>query len=494
MRQRFNRRQIAALLTGAAVAGPAWASAPQTSLRPKARPLLPAKSATRKFFEKSGLKGELGCATAALADGRLLTTENQTQGFAPASVAKAITAAYALYHLGADYRFRTQLMISGTLQGGVLDGDLILAGGGDPTLTTDRLAALAEDLKTAGVDQINGRFLYHHGDFPTVHQIDPDQPVHLGYNPSVAGLNLNFNRVFFQWTREGKSYDFKLEARDLKFRPKVNTVKMTSERRGMEVFKYSQTPELETWSVARSALGKGGGRWLPLRRPGACTADVFHSLARYYEIDLPAPQKGRPDPAHRPLCHTDSAELSDMLVEMLKNSVNLTAEGLGRAATHHAGGDASTLISSAQHMQHWAANKLNMADAQFVDHSGLGDRARISAQDMVRGLVAAQQLMPDFPALLRRIKPRDTRGNLDRNSTALIQAKTGTLHFVSALAGYVTEGVNTPYAFAIFTQNLDRRGRLSIWQRESSRAAEYWNKRARYIQYVLLARWSKRGL
>ena len=494
MRQRFNRRQIAALLTGAAVAGPAWASAPQTSLRPKARPLLPAKSATRKFFEKSGLKGELGCATAALADGRLLTTENQTQGFAPASVAKAITAAYALYHLGADYRFRTQLMISGTLQGGVLDGDLILAGGGDPTLTTDRLAALAKDLKTAGVDQINGRFLYHHGDFPTVHQIDPDQPVHLGYNPSVAGLNLNFNRVFFQWTREGKSYDFKLEARDLKFRPKVNTVKMTSERRGTEVFKYSQTPELETWSVAPSALGKGGGRWLPLRRPGACTADVFHSLARYYQIDLPAPQEGRPDPAQRPLCHTDSAALSDMLVEMLKNSVNLTAEGLGRAATHHSGGDASTLISSAQHMQHWAANKLNMADAQFVDHSGLGDRARISAQDMVRGLVAAQQLMPDFPALLRRIKPRDTRGNLDRNSKALIQAKTGTLHFVSALAGYVTEGVNTPYAFAIFTQNLDRRGRLSIWQRESSRAAEYWNQRARYIQYVLLARWSKRGL
>ena len=494
MSQRFNRRQIAALLTGAAVAGPAWASAPQTSLRPKARPLLPAKSPTRAFFEKSGLKGELGCAAAALADGRLLTTENQTQGFAPASVAKAITAAYALYHLGANYRFRTQLMITGTLSEGVLDGDLILAGGGDPTLTTDRLAELAKALKTAGVNQVNGRFFYHHGGFPTVHQIDPDQPVHLGYNPSVAGLNLNFNRVFFEWTRQGQAYDFKLEARDLKFRPKVNTVQMTSERRGMEVFKYSQTPELETWSVARSALGKGGGRWLPLRRPGACTADVFHSLARYYKIELPAPQEGRPDSAHRPLCHTDSAELSDILVDMLKNSVNLTAEGLGRAATQQAGGDASTLISSAQHMQQWAANKLNMADAHFVDHSGLGDRARIKALDMVRGLVAAQKLMPDFPSLLRQIKPRDTRGNLDRKSKALIQAKTGTLHFVSALAGYVTEGVDTPYAFAIFTQNLDRRARLSIWQRESSKAAEYWNRRARYVQYVLLARWSKRGL
>ena len=63
---------------------------------------------------------------------------------------------------------------------------------------------------------------------------------------------------------------------------------------------------------------------------------------------------------------------------------------------------------------------------------------------MVRGLVAAQKLMPSFPALLRQIKPRDTRGNIDRKSKALIQAKTGTLHYVSALAGYVTEGLIPP--------------------------------------------------
>jgi len=34
---------------------------------------------------------------------------------------------------------------------------------------------------------------------------------------------------------------------------------------------------------------------------------------------------------------------------------------------------------------------------------------------------------------------------------------------------------------------------LTIWQRESSKAAKYWSQRARYVQYVLLARWSKRG-
>ena len=493
MSRRFNRRQIAALLTGMAAAGPSWATAPQVSLRPKMRPLLPPKSPIRNFFEKSGLKGEFGCAAAALADGRLLSAENQTQGFAPASVAKTITAAYALYHLGADYRFRTELAMTGTLTDGVLDGDLILIGGGDPTLTTDRLAELAKALSSTGITQITGQFLYHHGGFSPVHQIDPDQPIHLGYNPSVAGLNLNFNRVFFEWTRNGQSYDFKLEARDLQFRPKANTVRMTSERRGMEVFKYAQTPELENWSVARSALGKGGGRWLPVRRPGTYTADVFHSLARHYGVALPMPQEAMRVQAHRRLCHIDSTPLSEILVDMLKHSVNLTAEGLGRAATRQSGGDYSTLKTSARHMQEWAARQLNMPDAQFVDHSGLGDRARITAQDMVRALVAAQQLMPSFPALLRRIKPRDTSGNLDRNSTAVIHAKTGTLHFVSALAGYVSSGVDTPYAFAVFTQNLERRARLTIWQRESSKAADYWNQRARYVQYVLLARWSKRG-
>jgi D-alanyl-D-alanine carboxypeptidase/D-alanyl-D-alanine-endopeptidase (penicillin-binding protein 4) len=51
----------------------------------------------------------------------------------PASVAKALTSLYALDTLGADHRFQTRVMATGSVIGGVLKGDLILVGGGDHT-------------------------------------------------------------------------------------------------------------------------------------------------------------------------------------------------------------------------------------------------------------------------------------------------------------------------------------------------------------------------
>ena len=57
---------------------------------------------------------------------------NENLSVAPASVTKAITALYALDVLGAQHRFRTQLIATGNITGGVVQGALILVGGGNP--------------------------------------------------------------------------------------------------------------------------------------------------------------------------------------------------------------------------------------------------------------------------------------------------------------------------------------------------------------------------
>jgi len=82
----------------------------------------------------------------------------------PASTLKLITSATALELLGPNYRFRTQLQISGTIdENGVLNGNLYIFGGGDPTLGSARvpnnrefLSGWSREIRRAGIRRING--------------------------------------------------------------------------------------------------------------------------------------------------------------------------------------------------------------------------------------------------------------------------------------------------------------------------------------------------
>src|SRR5680860_627520 len=108
--------------------------------------------------------------------GKVLEEGGGADGFPPASVTKAITALYALDALGPTYRFRTRLVATGPVQDSIIQGDLILAGGGDPLLDTDALATMASNLKAAGVRGITGDFRVYGGALPYERVIDAAQP------------------------------------------------------------------------------------------------------------------------------------------------------------------------------------------------------------------------------------------------------------------------------------------------------------------------------
>jgi D-alanyl-D-alanine carboxypeptidase/D-alanyl-D-alanine-endopeptidase (penicillin-binding protein 4) len=82
-----------------------------------------------------------------------------------ASNEKLLTSMAALDLLGAGYRFRTSVATDGPVRGGVVDGDLWLIGGGDPTLTTTDLAGLAGDLADTGIRRVTGRVVGDTGAF-----------------------------------------------------------------------------------------------------------------------------------------------------------------------------------------------------------------------------------------------------------------------------------------------------------------------------------------
>ena len=75
----------------------------------------------------------------------------------PASVMKLVTTFVALELLGPDYRWRTEAYADGPLERGVLHGDLVLRGRGDPKITVEQWQAFMARLRTAGLDAIDGR-------------------------------------------------------------------------------------------------------------------------------------------------------------------------------------------------------------------------------------------------------------------------------------------------------------------------------------------------
>ncbi len=483
-----------------AVAGVAFGEAPVTSLRPLERPedLLGgaaprlaglAAPSTEELIAKAQLGGHVGFAVADARTGVVLESNEADQDLPPASVAKAITALYALTTLGSDFRFRTQLVATGPVANGTVQGDLVLAGTGDPMLDTDALADMVARLKAAGVRAITGKFRQSAGALPYVASIDPDQPDHVGYNPAVSGINLNFNRVHFQWERASTGWAVAMDARSDRLRPAVTVAKMSVVERDLPTYTYRAAGEVDQWTVASKALGKGGSRWLPVRRPDLYAGEVVQVLAAAQGIRLPQVEATRSMPGGTVLVQHDSASLAAIVKLMLLHSTNLTAEVIGLAASAKRGAPAGSLNASAKAMSDWARQTFGAKGLRFVDHSGLGEASKITATDMVRVLVKAGH-GGALHALMKEVAPRDGEGKTYPNPPYAIHAKNGSLNFVSSLAGYVSDDDGTPLAFAIFTGDTARRARIAPEDMERPDGAKAWAGRSRWLQFQLLRRWA----
>lgn len=491
----LSRRFFLTAAASASVGHVAFANAPLNSLRPVARGATTVAAAPKRtasspgaLIQASNLGGAVGFAVADVRSGKLLETNDAAKALPPASTAKAITALYAIDALGANYRFATRLSTNGSISGGVVSGDLYLIGGGDPTLDTNALASMASKLKSLGIREVRGRFFYVENALPNLREVDRSQPEHVGYNPAISGLNLNYNRVHFEWRKAGNGYSVTMDARSDKYRPNVYISKMQIAARNLPVYSYKDGGNFDQWTVARGALGKGGSRWLPVRKPGLYAADVFQTLARAQGIVLKNPQRATNTPKARALVTHTSAPLSTILRDMLKYSTNLTAEVVGLTATRKRGGRANSLKASAGEMSKWANSALKMGNASFADHSGLSDASKVTAQGMVNAMLVARR-RAGFAQLLKPIAMRDANRKVIKNHPIKVFAKTGTLNFVSALSGYMTAPDGTQLAFAMICADTNRRRSIKEADKEAPRGGRDWNRRAKALQQKLIERW-----
>ena len=129
-----------------------------------------------------------------LDDNKTVIEHNIEKDLIPASIFKLFTAYAALDVLGADKRFLTKIYYQGEIKNNILYGDLIIKGGGDPSLKYEDLYNLSLIIKNKNIKKITGRILYNNSYFPfSSSSINHNQPARSLYNPGISALTLKDN-------------------------------------------------------------------------------------------------------------------------------------------------------------------------------------------------------------------------------------------------------------------------------------------------------------
>ena len=138
-----------------------------------------------------------------------LLSHNADAAINPASVMKLVTSFAALNQLGPGYVWTTDVWADGTIADGVLNGNLVIKGHGDPSLTLERMWLLQRELRARGIRQIHGNLVLDTSDFdvpPTDPGAFDGEPLAL-YNATPGALVANFNATTLRLKPDGTAGD-----------------------------------------------------------------------------------------------------------------------------------------------------------------------------------------------------------------------------------------------------------------------------------------------
>ena len=443
--------------------------------------------------------GRFGYLLVDLDTGAVVEALNEDELFIPASLTKIATAHTALDALGEQGRFATRVIATGPVEDGIVRGDLVLQGGGDPVLDTKHLAGIADGLAGAGLRGVEGRFLHYGGALPETGWIDRTQPWQAPYNPSVGGLNLNFNRVQFRWSRRQGGLSVLGAAAAEGVTAPAPSVSFRV-RPGASDMSHAFTDEGESWSLGMRLLRGSGRRWLPVRRPSEYVAGVLHALAAQRGIALPMPEAADGPAYGDALIEHFSPYVTEMVEGMLRYSTNLTAEALGAATGYVSGGRPADIAQAAQQTAERSTQVIGEIGGRswqgmtLMNHSGLTSRSRMTPRQVVAFLRHGDLAYGPRFAELHHEQPLSARqmGRRGRAPTHMIRAKTGTMHFVRGYAGFL-EVPGRRFAFAFMASEDDHRAAMDRafrpYHEGAPKHARGWLGRTHLFERAMLTRW-----
>lgn len=410
-----------------------------------------------------------GVLVVSLKDGRTLYEQNADVMLIPASNQKLLTSAAALDRLGADYRFNTRLWMTGEIDAqGVLHGDLILQGGGDPTLLLKDIEAMAEAVEKAGIRRIEGYLLYDESLFDGIRRgwdwAWDDEPYY--YSPCLSAICVERNAVTVFVSPGEKVGDpprirlfppteYLLVRNEALTSPAgtPTTIIITREHARNIAIVRGQIPLDARADSARQALS--------VEEPPQYALCLLREalqkrgITTRYRTALPdrVPQGAR-------LIHTHtSPSLREILPLLNKPSDNLIAECLMRTLGATVYREGSAEAGERVMLDFLKQAGLDLSALNIVDGSGLSRRNQVSARNLVT-LLRYMASHPQAKVFIDSLPVAGVDGTLRARMVntpvqGKARAKTGSLGRVSTLSGYLTTQTGEELVFAILMNNYN---------------------------------------
>lgn len=392
---------------------------------------------------------------------KTVKNHNARKEFIPASVTKLFTSIFSREILGGGYSFTTSALSDGIIEGGILKGNLYIAGSGDPELSLEGILSLVTELKARHITGITGGFFYDETVFPCRDMIDSEMSPVAHYNPGISPLSFNGNIVY---AMRRKNNENRMTSCDLlPSLPSFSSV-LYSEIPVYPYIRFKQDNTVETWELPQKIYWNNRLS-LPVKNPGLYTAGVFRKLCEIQGIKLPSPVKKGKTSGLKILAEYKSRPLDLLIRNMLVTSNNLTAELLYITAAekyseNHAGAAGDNNMIEKYYAKSFP--KIKWENFRIANASGLTTRNRATPEQTAAVLLFMEKT-GDKGFMPEKILPVSgwdgtMRGRLDQPDTAFrVYAKTGNIFYATALAGIFYANSGKKYIFSIYVNDVNKR-------------------------------------
>ena len=367
----------------------------------------------------------------------------------PASVMKLVTTYAGLELLGPAYTWATPVYVDGSINNGVLTGNLIIQGKGDPKLVQERVWLLLRRVQGMGIKTITGDILLDRSAFAVGAQNPADfdgEPLR-PYNAAPDALLINYKSVVMTFVPNyasslaSVSFDPPLANVQMQSTVPLTTGKDCSDYRGALVADFSDPFRItfkgsypvacgeKVWPIAYAdpasyAERAVAGMW----------AEMGGKLAgRVRDGRAPAGLKSAFD--------MTSPSLTEAIRDINKYSNNVMAQQLFLTLSLNQNQSPASFEASRTVVQNWWRERFGDQDMPVLDNgSGLSRQERITPQGLARMLQTAY-ISGAMPELMASLPITGVDGTLRRSRSRVSQGwahlKSGSLRDATALAGYV---------------------------------------------------------